>query len=75
MYKKVFANYHPKTLSVIVGMMGAAAVMIQLDPIAVDATSSIAYYIGVGAVAVNVLLTFALAVWAKIYHVNAARRN
>ena len=47
--------------------MGAAAVVIHLEPIS-DDHPDITYWVGLGVLAVNVLLTFVLSVWAKLRH-------
>jgi len=71
MHKMVMANFLPKTAATIIGMFGGAAVVIQLIG-NTEGASTVAYYVSVAALAMNILLTFGLSIVAKSYHISAA---
>jgi len=67
MHSRSLGRFWPKTVAVSVGIMGAAAVVIHLEPIGDDHPDT-PYWVGFGVLVVNLLLTFALSVWAKLRH-------
>jgi len=69
MHSLTLAKYKPKTVATLVAVLGAAAVVIQLEPFSDDdGATAITYWVGVGALAVNICLTVGLSVWAKLEH-------
>jgi len=67
MHSRTLGKFRPKTVAFSVAIMGAAAVVIHLEPIS-DDHPVITYWVGFGVLAVNLLLTFVLSVWAKLRH-------
>jgi len=67
MHSRSLGRFWPKTVAVSVGIMGAAAVVIHLEPTSDDHPDT-TYWVGFGVLVVNLLLTFALSVWAKLRH-------
>jgi len=67
MHSRSLGRFWPKTVAVSVAIMGAAAVVIHLEPTSDDHPDT-TYWVGFGVLVVNLLLTFALSVWAKLRH-------
>merc|ERR1712008_78585 len=74
MHSRTLGNFRPKTVALSVAIMGAAAVVIHLEPISYD-HPVITYWVGFGVLAVNLLLTFVLSVWAKLRHLDIHAKN
>jgi hypothetical protein len=70
MHKMVLANFWPKSVAVVLGMLGAAAIVVQLDPDASadDGSTVITYWVGIGALVTTISLTFVESSLAKIGH-------
>jgi len=76
MHSKVLANFRPKTVATLVAMLGATTVVIQLERIPDDEVATgITYWAGVGALALNVLLTIVISVWAKLSHLGITKKQ
>jgi len=65
MHKLVLAKFWPKTVAILLAALGAAAVVIQLDPMA-DADAGITYWVGLGALIPAIFLTFVESFLAKM---------
>jgi hypothetical protein len=72
MHKMVLANFWPKSVAVVLAILGAAAIVIQLDPMAdtpsADGSTPVTYWVGIGALVTTISLTFVESSLAKIGH-------
>lgn len=68
MHNTTLAHFQPKTVDSVAAMLGAAAVVIHLEPIADgdNLANLLPLWVGAGALSVNIFLTFVLSTWAKL---------
>lgn len=69
MHNLTLSRYHPKIVATLSAMLGAAATVLQLEPLSDDKeATAIVYWLGVGALIVTIGFTFAMFLWAKIQY-------
>lgn len=69
MHNLTLSRYHPKIVALLSAMLGAAAVVLQLEPLSDDDEATvIVYRVGVGTLIVSIGLTFVISIWAKSQH-------
>jgi len=67
MHNLTLSRYHPNIVATLSAILGAAAAVLQLEPLSDDEEANvIVFWVGVGALLVTIGLTFAISIWAKI---------